>query len=280
MHLQTAVRKQTKTRLALMGKSGTGKTYSALLLAYGICNDWNKIALIDTEQESASLYSHLGPFSTIQIGAPYHPSRYFEAIDLCEDSGKEVIIIDSLSPKWTGEGGVMERLDKPFYEEAFREHRCLLSQISNSTAHIICTLRSKQKLIRIEKGSRKGWQLMEMPVQQEGIEYSFTTVLSLDNRHKFHVVKDRTNLFNGKEPAPLEVDHGLFLGNWCKSGEPLVPGDLQHRINSCQSVPELHLLLSKEDVDTEHIYAFTRRRIELEYGSLRPQMEKIYGGRA
>lgn len=280
MHLQTAAKKQTKIRIGLMGKSGTGKTYSALLLAYGICKDWDKIALIDTEQESASLYSQLGPFSTVQIGAPYHPSRYFEAIDLCEESGKEVIIIDSLSNEWAGEGGVVEQLNKPFYEEVLREHRCLLSQITNSSAHVICTLRSKQKLIRIKKGNDKCWQLMEMPIQQEGIEYPFTTVLSLDNRHQFHVVKDRSNLFNGKEPKPLEVDHGLFLSNWCKNGEPYIPDDLQQRINSCQSVSELHLLLSQEDVDTEHIYAFTKRRIELEYGVQQPKMEKIYGGRA
>jgi ATP-dependent protease Clp ATPase subunit len=44
MNLQKASRKKAKIKLCLQGPSGSGKTYSALLLAYGLCNDWNKIA--------------------------------------------------------------------------------------------------------------------------------------------------------------------------------------------------------------------------------------------
>jgi Ni2+-binding GTPase involved in maturation of urease and hydrogenase len=47
--LRTAERKQAKIKLGLQGPSGSGKTYSALLLAYGLTNDWSKIAVVDTE---------------------------------------------------------------------------------------------------------------------------------------------------------------------------------------------------------------------------------------
>lgn len=47
MELKKAQRKQAKIKLALQGPSGSGETYSALLLASGIC-DYSKIAVIDT----------------------------------------------------------------------------------------------------------------------------------------------------------------------------------------------------------------------------------------
>lgn len=83
MKLQQAQRHQVKLRLGLSGASGFGKTYSALLLAYGITNDWSKIAIIDTENNSASLYSHLGEFNVLSLNEPYSPERYIEAIRTC-----------------------------------------------------------------------------------------------------------------------------------------------------------------------------------------------------
>ena len=80
MKLQKAQRHQVKLRLGLSGASGFGKSYSALLLAYGITEDWTKIAVIDTENNSASLYSHLGDFNVVSLNQPYSPERYIEAI--------------------------------------------------------------------------------------------------------------------------------------------------------------------------------------------------------
>ena len=67
MQLIKATRKKVKIKMLLTSPTGFGKTYSALLLAYGITGDWSKIAVIDTENDSASLYSYLGAFHTIQM---------------------------------------------------------------------------------------------------------------------------------------------------------------------------------------------------------------------
>ena len=53
LNLRVSSKKQAKIKLALQGCAGSGKTYSALLLAYGLCNDWTKIAIIDSEHGSA-----------------------------------------------------------------------------------------------------------------------------------------------------------------------------------------------------------------------------------
>ena len=71
MNLQKAERNQVKLRLGLSGASGFGKTMSALLLAYGITDDWTKIAIIDTENNSANLYAHLGDFNVLVLSPPF-----------------------------------------------------------------------------------------------------------------------------------------------------------------------------------------------------------------
>lgn len=87
MKLQTASRMKVKIKMNIASPSGFGKTYSSLLLAYGITGNWEKIAVIDTENDSASLYSNLGLFKTLRLDAPYSPDRYIEAITACEKAG-------------------------------------------------------------------------------------------------------------------------------------------------------------------------------------------------
>ena len=94
--------------MGLQGPAGGGKTYSSLLIAYGLCADWTKIAVIDTENHSADLYAHIGGFNTVSISAPFSPEKYIAAITLCEQAMMEVIILDSCSHEWDGPGGILD----------------------------------------------------------------------------------------------------------------------------------------------------------------------------
>ena len=108
MNLQKAEKQQVKLRIGISSPSGFGKTYSSLLLAYGITNNWTKIAVIDSENGSGSLYSELGEYNVLNLEAPYTPERYIEAMKVCENASIEVIIIDSLSQEWSGKGGCLQ----------------------------------------------------------------------------------------------------------------------------------------------------------------------------
>src|SRR6478735_2003018 len=108
MQIRKATKQKAKIRLSLSAVSGGGKTYSALNIAYGLCNDWNKIAIIDTENNSADLYAHLGEFNVLPLSAPYSPENYIAAIKECEKAGMEVIVIDSITHEWDGKGGCLE----------------------------------------------------------------------------------------------------------------------------------------------------------------------------
>ncbi|MBM7855876.1 hypothetical protein JOC37_002297 [Desulfohalotomaculum tongense] len=100
-----AQRKKARLRLAIAGPAGSGKTYSALLIAFGL---GGRTAMIDTERGSGELYVHLGDYDVCSLEAPFIPEKYVEAIQAAEGAGYDNIIIDSLSHAWAGPGGVLD----------------------------------------------------------------------------------------------------------------------------------------------------------------------------
>jgi len=230
MQLQKATRKQVKMRLGLSAVSGGGKTYSALLLAYGLCSDWSKIAVIDTENESASLYSHLGEYNTLPLKPDFSPERYIEAIKTCEAAGMEVCIIDSIAHEWEGEGGVLDLCDRigGGFQNAWKQmtprHDKFKQAILQSPMHIITTVRRKQEYILTEVTNKQG-KTVQAPVKagmkeitREGWEYELTVNFEIDLRHQCTVSKDRTELFTGKDPFVITVETGKLIKQWCDSG--------------------------------------------------------------
>src|SRR5690242_19965331 len=96
--------------MALVGPSGSGKTYTALKIATNLVPS-GKVALIDTERGSASKYAKLFKFDVLEL-RNYHPEAYIKAIKAAADNGYDVLIIDSLSHAWNGDGGVLSIVDK------------------------------------------------------------------------------------------------------------------------------------------------------------------------
>ncbi len=110
MTFHKAVKYGAKLRMALSGPAGAGKTYTALTLATALA-DGQGVALIDTEHGSASKYADLFTFDTLCLET-FHPQRYIEAIHEAEAAGYAVLVIDSLSHAWSGQGGLLEEKDK------------------------------------------------------------------------------------------------------------------------------------------------------------------------
>ncbi|MBJ2318607.1 ATP-binding protein [Pseudomonas fluorescens] len=218
-----AERKQAKLRLALAGPSGSGKTYSALLLAQGL---GGRIAVIDTEHGSASLYADLVDFDAMELHAPYSPERYIEAIVAAEQAGYDTLIIDSYSHEWTGSGGCLEQNETVAHQkfrgntwaawnETTPRHRKLTDKILTSSMHIICTMRSKTETVQGE--GKKILKLGMKSEQRDGTDYEFTVVLDLTHDgHTATASKDRTKLFD--QPELISADTGRRLLAWLNSG--------------------------------------------------------------
>lgn len=231
MQLQKATRKKAKIKLGLSAVSGGGKTYSALLIAYGLCGDWSKIAVIDTENQSASLYSHLGDYNALPLEAPYSPERYIQAIKTCEDAGMEVIIIDSITHEWDGKGGILDIANgmtgNSFtnWAKLTPRHQAFVDAILHSKSHILTTVRRKQDYemtkgsdgkVKVEKAGLK-------EITREGFEYELTLNLELDQNHNATASKDRTGLFAGKPHFTPSVETGKIIKQWCDDGIEVIP---------------------------------------------------------
>lgn len=226
MQLKQSQRQQVKLRLGLSGASGFGKTKSALLLAYGMTQDWSKIAVIDTENSSASLYSDLGNYNVLDLQAPYSPERYIQAIELCEKSNISVVIIDSASHEWNGTGGCLdihEKLGGRFQDWSLvtPRHQAFINKILQSSCHIITTTRRKIDY-SLDVGSNGKTQVVKhgtKEITRDGFEYELTINFELINEnHLAKASKDRTGLFMNKPEFIITSDTGKMILEWCNSG--------------------------------------------------------------
>jgi len=249
MELKKSNRNQARIRIALQGVSGSGKSYSSLLLAYGICQDWHKIAIIDSENGSANLYSHLGEYNVLNLTAPYSTERYIEAIDVCEKAGMDVIIIDSLSHNWEGNGGILDvhanMAGNSFtnWSKLTPKMNTLVQKILTSSCHIISTIRSKQDYVITENNGKSVPQKTGLKgIVREGTDYDYTIVMELDIYNNATCTKDRTQLFNSRIPFKIDESVGKKIKNWCKDGEGYKDNEIIEMINACKTFDELNEL--------------------------------------
>ena len=254
MKLQKATRKKVKLRLNLSAPSGAGKTYSALKLAKGLVGEWSKIAVIDTENGSASLYEHLGDFNTIDLQPPFSPERYIQAIDMCLTAGMECIIIDSSSHEWSGPGGCLEINENlanakyrgntwSAWNETTPRHDAFVSKVLHAPVHIITCTRSKMETVMTD--DKKVKKVGMKDIQREGWEYELTVSLNIDrDTHKAIASKDRTELFDNKELFLITEKTGELIRDWCERGVDTEQElqDAVAKLANCNSVDELTML--------------------------------------
>lgn len=275
---QKAQRKKAKLKLNLNGPSGSGKTYSALVMASGISD---KIAVIDTENESASLYANEFTFDTLPLRPPYTPERFAGAIIAAYNLGYEVLIIDSASHEWIGTGGCLEINDMSArtkfkgntwsaWSDTTPRHRKFIDAILQTDMHIITTTRAKTETVQGE--GKKIVKLGMKAEQRDGYEYELT--VGLDVVHDNHFVtptKDRTKLFN-PDGELITKETGLRIVAWLNDGKSQDEA-LQEafneailRIDSTNDIAELGIIYSQfkgTDCEAEIISACGARKAAL-----------------
>lgn len=234
MQLKKASRKNVKIKVGFSGASGFGKTVSALRVAYGITGNWDEIAVIDTENDSASLYANhtlkdgfmIGEFNAISLTPPYTPERYIEAIDACEKAGIKVCIIDSITHEWDGKGGCLDihaelggRFDH--WAKVTPRHRAFIDKILQCNMHVLTTVRRKQDydMVKNDKGKIEPVKVGTKEVTKDGFEYELTVNFELVNeKHLAKASKDRTGMFADVPEVILTEKIGEKIKEWCESG--------------------------------------------------------------
>lgn len=211
---QKAVRRKRKLRLALIGPTGAGKTYTALSLAAGL---GRRVAVVCTEFGSASLYSNRFDFDVVDLD-DYAAANFIECVVDAGKSGYDVLVIDSLSHAWAGKNGILEFVDRAAkrnqgnsfsgWRDATPLHNRLVEAVLACPCHVIVTLRSKMDYV-VEKDERTGKQVPRkvglQPVQRDGLEYEFDLVCDVDLDHNLIVGKTRFEELDGlvvNRPGP------------------------------------------------------------------------------
>lgn len=221
-----ATRQQVKLKLAITGPSGSGKTWGALELARGL---GKRVAVIDTENGSASLYADRFEFDVIEMHAPFTTAKYIDALNAAVADGYDVVVIDSISHEWAAEGGILDRKTQKDlrggnqftnWAEPSAEHEKFKSQLMQSPIHVLATMRSKSEYVleTNDKGKQVPRKVGMAPIQRDGMEYEFSVVFDLGLNHEAQVTKDRTSLFDGRH-FKLSPEIGKEIHAWMMKGE-------------------------------------------------------------
>jgi len=228
--IRKAEKRRVKLKMGISGPSGSGKTWGALALA---TNLWPnaKICLVDTENESASLYADQFTFDTIPLSPPYGSDRYAACIKAAVAGGYDVLIMDSISHQWDGEGGILRRKEEldqrpgansyTNWSKFTPEHTGFIEAIKQAPIHIIATMRSKQDYVLTDndKGKKTPVKVGMAPVQREGLDYEFSIVFDVQMDHKAVTSKNRTGLFGNSVINIADPDVAAAIRTWLESGK-------------------------------------------------------------
>lgn len=247
LQLQKAKRIQAKIKIAIGGASGSGKTLSALLLAYGLVKAshpewtdtqvWDHIACIDTENKSSSLYvgkqvgtTLIGEYNVINMEPPYEEQSLIDAIGVCQQAGIECTIIDSTSAFWVDaletQGKIAERTKSNFssWKPVKADQNKMMQAILQCDMHIIANYRAKMEYTQdVNDAGKKVVRQLGMGIIAEGTNiYEYTLVFMLDADHVANATKDRTGIFDGQF-FTITADTGRKIYQWISEGEVAPP---------------------------------------------------------
>lgn len=260
--IRPAVRTKIGLLFAIAGASGAGKTLSALKIAKGIANGTGKIAVIDTEAGRALHYApkpgipmaeqpDTFEFLHLDFQPPFTPERYIEAIQVCEEAGATVVVIDSMSHEWNGEGGCsdmqakeaermatdrqtkkvevwkIEAMTAPAWKKPKQMHARMMSKLIQTRIHLIFCLRAQEKIKIVKKAEGKGTEIVPIgfqPICEKSFMFEMSGSMTLhpetpgtpryDLPCKLN--KELRDIF----PEEIWIDEisGKKLGAWAESG--------------------------------------------------------------
>jgi AAA domain len=268
MKLRLVERKKAKIKMALQGSSGSGKTFSSILLAKGLTDgDFSKVVLIDSEWGSGNLYAHLGNFNVVTLEPPYTPEKYIKAIDICLDAKMEVIILDGISKIWQYLLEFHASLKGNSFVNWQRvnlKQNAFIDKILQSHVHIIATMRTKQAyVLNLKDGKYVPEKVGLKAIQRNNVDYEFTTVFNLDNQNLATATKDRTGLFTRKQAFVINSATGRKILNWSLN---VISIELVRKeILTCTSTEGLKHLYEKYSNYNEQIHPLIiKRKAELD----------------
>ncbi|HCW04326.1 MAG TPA: hypothetical protein DGK91_07230 [Clostridium sp.] len=277
--VEEAVRTKIYPKIGIFSPSGGGKTYTALRLATGMVEEYKNMGLKKTEIWLANnegsrgkYYANEFKYKIIELEPPHEPEMYYDLIDFAENSETcGVLIIDSLSKEWAGEGGCLDIANSMggTFQNAWKKvtprHRRLMDKLVDSHLTIIATMRGedqytmetdqdgKNRIVKLGVGARTG----------KDFEYEFTITFSLDQKtNSAENFKDNTHLFENRALGKLTEQDGINIIKWANSSDvepvkrelkPKEPIAEDRVANGIKAIKKLVGKLESEGVDKKVI---------------------------
>lgn len=224
---------------SMEGASGSGKTYSAIMLGRGLVGPKGRLGLLDTETGRGKIYADLaGGYDYGELTPPFTPERYVAAIKSAEAAKLDCLIIDSGSHEWEGIGGLIEIADSgktksgaaltglAKWAKPKARHKRFMQELLTTRMHLIICLRVKEKLVQ-RKGSDGKEEIVSLgwfPVQDKYFGYEMTVRLFFPGgtRGVPDLSKCPEELL-GAFPAggQISIDTGARIADWVRGGVPV-----------------------------------------------------------
>ena len=211
-------------KMAIDGPSKCGKSFSALKIATSLW-DGVKVAGLDTERRSMRKYAKEFKFDVLEL-ATFHPDSYIRAINSAVKFGYDVLVIDSLSHAWNGNGGILSLVDAKGgkfsdWKDVNPILWKLIEVILDADIHIISTMRVKTEYVMetYEVNGRTKTAPKKVglsPTMKEGIAYEFDIVADMDMEHNLTVDSSRCPNMNGKTFNNPGADVSAILSAWIR----------------------------------------------------------------
>lgn len=243
--LQPASRQGIKPLIGLYGKSGGGKTRSALILARGIVGEKGRIGLVDTENRRGHIFADVipGGYQVVDMDSPFTPERYVAAMEVIEKNC-DILILDSMTHEWDGEGGVLEMQESELTRMAGDDwkkresckmaawikpkfaHKKMVYRLLRSPLPVICCLRGAEKT-HMERKDGKTIVITDnfsSPIYDA--RFIFETLIngevySKDGKGGYLRIEKITHedLFAAlpKPGEQISITHGQAIAKWCAS---------------------------------------------------------------
>lgn len=233
MGFKKAIREDIFVKVCTIAPSGGGKSFSTLRLGKGLSEALSRktgiqerVAYIGTEGSRDKYYANEFDYDLLQLKNDFSPEKYIDAIEEALDSGYKIIIVDSISHEWVGKNGCLEIHSKMAgnsytnWNKVTPRHNKLMDLILDCEAHVIVTVRGKDKYVMEEVNGKQVVTKLNLGYQQrDDIEYLFTLSLNIDkDSHLFTSLKDNTHLFEDRNEILTEKD-GEKLLEWATNGD-------------------------------------------------------------
>lgn len=281
-----ARRENVPLLVGLAGGTGSGKTFSAMLLAKGLAGG-KRFAVIDTENGRARHYADEFEFDSADLRAPFRPERYAEAIEAADKAGYPVIVVDSMSHEHAGDGGLLDWHESEMQRLGNRDsvkftawiapklaHKAMVTRLLQVNAHVILCFRAEEKIEIVKVGGKvevrpkqslvglDGW----VPISEKTLPYELTASflltadhpgiprpIKLQAQHRAFIPLDK----------PIGLEAGQRLAEWASGGATRTPEPVAARepnsLAEALSVAELKENMRSAGIETSAVSEVGRR---------------------